>query len=109
MDRRITSLWIDKRKFYCPTGNPNQVPEKVKGYENSKRNRILKVLEDTNIKVSTFMSNGFGVSGRLMLDALVNGEVIEPAHVADMAKGKLRSQNTGTHTGIKQSGYLTSS
>lgn len=66
--------------------------KKLKGYETSERNRILKVLEDANIKISTYMSDVFGVSGRLMLNALVNGEVIEPEHLADLAKGKLRSK-----------------
>lgn len=66
--------------------------KKLKGYETSERNRILKVLEDANIKISTFMSDVFGVSGRLMLDAIVNGEVIVPEHLADLAKGRLRSE-----------------
>jgi transposase len=66
--------------------------KKLKGYESAERNRILKILEDANIKVSTFMSDVFGVSGRLMLEALINGEVIEPEQVADLAKGKLRAK-----------------
>jgi transposase len=66
--------------------------KKLKGFGSSERNRILKILEDANIKVSTFMSDVFGVSGRLMLDALINGEVIEPAQVAELAKGKLRAK-----------------
>lgn len=65
---------------------------KLKGYETSERNRILKVLEDANIKISTFMSDVFGKSGRLMLDALVNGEAIDPEQVADLAKGRLRAK-----------------
>ncbi|WP_244893441.1 IS110 family transposase [Ferroacidibacillus organovorans] len=65
---------------------------KLKGYETSERNRILKVLEDANIKISTFMSDVFGKSGRLMLDALVNGETIEPHQVADLAMGRLRAK-----------------
>ncbi|MCF8567622.1 transposase [Alicyclobacillus tolerans] len=64
--------------------------KKLKGYETSERNRILKTLEDANIKISTFMSDAFGKSGRLMLDALVNGEVTDPEQVADLAKGHLR-------------------
>ncbi|WP_245629977.1 IS110 family transposase [Alicyclobacillus acidiphilus] len=64
--------------------------KKLKGYETSERNRIIKVLEDANIKISTFMSDVFGKSGRLMLDALVNGEVIEPEQIADLAIGRLR-------------------
>jgi transposase len=66
--------------------------KKLKGYEASERNRILKVLEEANIKVSTFISDVFGKSGRLMLDALVNGEVIDPSQVADLAKGRLRAK-----------------
>ena len=65
---------------------------KLKGYETSERNRILKVLEDANIKISTFMSDVFGKSGRLMLDALVNGETIDPEQVAELAKGRLRAK-----------------
>jgi transposase len=66
--------------------------KKLKGNESSERNRILKLLEDANIKISTYMSDVFGVSGRLMLDALVNGEVIVPDQVADLAKGRLRAK-----------------
>lgn len=65
---------------------------KLKEYETSERNRVLKILEDANIKISTFMSDVFGKSGRLMLDALVNGEVIDPEQVADLAKGRLRAK-----------------
>jgi transposase len=66
--------------------------KKLVGYETSERNRILKILEDANIKVATFMSDVFGVSGRLMLNALIDGEVIEASHVAELAKGKLRAK-----------------
>ncbi|WP_240763127.1 IS110 family transposase [Paenibacillus thalictri] len=66
--------------------------KKLKGYESAERNRILKTLEDANIKISTFISDVFGVSGRLMLDALIHGETIEPAHIADLAKGSMRSK-----------------
>jgi len=64
--------------------------KKLKGTETSERNRILKILEDANIKISTYMTDVFGVSGRLMLNALINGEVIEAAHLAELAKGRLR-------------------
>ncbi|WP_248925012.1 IS110 family transposase [Paenibacillus hamazuiensis] len=66
--------------------------KKLVGHATAERNRILKVLEMANIKLSTFMSDVFGVSGRLMLQALVNGEVIEPAQIADLAKASLRSK-----------------
>jgi transposase len=38
------------------------------------KNRIHKVLQDTNIKLASVASNIFGKSGREMLDALVRGE-----------------------------------
>jgi len=41
--------------------------KKLKGAETSERNRIHKILEDANIKISTYMTDVFGVSGRLML------------------------------------------
>lgn len=66
--------------------------KKLKGHEASERNRIHKVLEDANIKLSSFVSDLFGVSGRLMLQAIVNGEVLEPDVIADLAKGKLRAK-----------------
>lgn len=66
--------------------------KKLRGYETSERNRILKALEDANIKISTFISDVFGKSGRLMLDALINGEAIDPEQVADLTKSRLRSK-----------------
>lgn len=66
--------------------------KKLKGYETSERNRILKILEDANIKLSTYMSDVFGVSGRLMLNALIHGEVIEAPHLAELAKASLRTK-----------------
>lgn len=44
--------------------------KKLKGYESAERNRILKTLEDANIKISTFISDVFGVSGRLITGCL---------------------------------------
>ena len=66
--------------------------KKLKGYETSERNRILKILEDANIKISTYMSDVFGVSGRLMLNALIDGEVIKASDIAELAKRQLRSK-----------------
>lgn len=49
-------------------------------------------LTQGDIKVSTFMSDVFRKSRRLMLEALVNGEVIDLSQVADLAKGRLRAK-----------------
>jgi transposase len=54
-------------------------------------NRIQKVLEDGNVKLGSVASNVVGVSGRLMLEAIVAGQD-EPAQLADLAQGQLRSK-----------------
>jgi transposase len=59
----------------------------------SEKNRILKVLEDTNIKLASVVSNVFGVSGSAMLEALLQGETSENV-LADMAKGRLKAKRT---------------
>ena len=54
-------------------------------------NRLHKALEDTNIKLDCVASDILGVSGRLMLDALVAGTT-DPEVLADLAKGRLRQK-----------------
>jgi len=57
----------------------------------SERNRLLAVLETANIKLASVASDVFGVSGRLMLDALIEGRST-PAQMAKLAKGRLRDK-----------------
>jgi transposase len=57
----------------------------------SERNRLLAVLETANIKLASVASDVFGVSGRLMLDALIKGKA-SPKQMAMLAKGKLRDK-----------------
>jgi transposase len=57
----------------------------------SERNRLLKLLETANIKIASFVSNVFGVSGMQMLKALLGGEQA-PDQMADLAKGRLRKK-----------------
>jgi transposase len=52
-------------------------------------NRLHKTLQDTGIKLDCVASDILGVSGRLMLDALIAGQR-DPAVLADLAKGRLR-------------------
>jgi transposase len=54
-------------------------------------NRIQKVLEDANIKLSSVASDVLGVSGRAMLWAVINGRD-DPDALAKLAKGKLRDK-----------------
>ena len=52
-------------------------------------NRIQKVLEQANIKLSSVASDTLGVSGQRMIEAIINGED-NPEHLADLAKRRLR-------------------
>src|SRR5688572_11353261 len=53
--------------------------------------RVEKLLQSTNIKLSSVASNLFGVSGRLMLSALADGKT-NPVALAQLAKGTLRNK-----------------
>lgn len=53
--------------------------------------RLEKLLEDAGIKLSAVASDILGVSGRLMLDALIAGDH-DPAVLADLAKRRLRNK-----------------
>jgi len=55
----------------------------------AERNRTLKLLESAGIKLAGVMSDVFGVSGMLMLEALADGTAT-PAAMADLAKRRLR-------------------
>jgi transposase len=54
-------------------------------------NRLQKVLEGTNIKLSSVVTDIQGVSAQAMLRALLNGQE-DPKVLAEMAKGRLRSK-----------------
>lgn len=53
--------------------------------------RVQKLLEDTGIKLSSVASDTLGVSGRLMLDALMAG-VDDPDVLADLAQRRMRAK-----------------
>jgi transposase len=55
----------------------------------AERNRTLKLLESAGVKLAGVMSDVFGVSGMLMLEALAAGTAT-PAAMADLAKRRLR-------------------
>jgi transposase len=54
-------------------------------------NRIQKVLEDANIKLSSVASDVLGVSGRAMIAALIGGES-DPEQLAELARRRLRGK-----------------
>jgi transposase len=55
----------------------------------SERNRIEKVPEDANIKPSSVLADLFGVSGQLMLEALLEGKATA-SEIAQLAKRKAK-------------------
>jgi transposase len=57
----------------------------------AERNRLLKLLETANIKLASVATDVFGLSGRLMLRALIEGKAT-PEEMADLAKRKLRKK-----------------
>jgi transposase len=54
-------------------------------------NRIHKVLQDANVKLSSVATDVLGVSGREMLEALIAGQD-DPEKLAELARGKLRAK-----------------
>jgi len=57
------------------------------------KQRVEKILEDALIKLSTVLTDIFGVSGRAMLDALVAGER-DPKKLAALARGPIKATRT---------------
>jgi len=61
------------------------------GERNREKNRVEKLLEDAQIKLSVVASDVFGVSGRLMMDALIAGER-DPKVLAQLARSRMRAK-----------------
>jgi transposase len=54
----------------------------------AEKNRVQKVLEDANIKLSSVVSDTFGVSSTIIIDELIRGE-LTIGEMAGLVKGKL--------------------
>jgi transposase len=57
----------------------------------AEKQRVEKLLEDAQIKLSVVISDIFGVSGRAMLAALIAGER-DPMALAELARGSMRGK-----------------
>jgi transposase len=57
----------------------------------AEKNRVEKLLEDAQIKLSVVAADSFGVSGRAMMAALIAGER-DPKALAQLARGRLRAK-----------------
>jgi transposase len=59
--------------------------------ESAERNRLLRLLETCNIKLASVATDVFGVSGRAMLRALIEGTTT-PEEMSKLARGALRKK-----------------
>jgi transposase len=57
------------------------------------KQRAEKLLEDTRIKLSSVISDIFGISGRAMLEALIAGQR-DPYVLAELARGSMRGKKS---------------
>jgi len=62
-------------------------------------NRLHKVLQDAGVKLASVASDVLGVSGRAMLEALVQGTT-DPDVLADLACGRLRAKLPALRTAL---------
>jgi len=69
----------------------NRYRRKVAQVQAGERNRLIKVLETVGIKLAGVASDVFGVSGRAMIRALIDGEDTAEA-MAELARGTLRGK-----------------
>jgi transposase len=69
----------------------NRYRRKLAQIQTGERNRLIKVLETAGIKLAGVASDVFGVSGRAMIRALIEGEET-PQAMAGLARGRLRSK-----------------
>lgn len=58
----------------------------------SEKNRVQKVLEDANIKLSSVVSKVFGVSALNMIGVLLEKDELSADEIAELAKGKLKKK-----------------
>jgi len=68
------------------------------------RQRVEKLLEDAQIKISSVLSDLHGVTGRAMMDALINGQR-DPHTLARLAKGSARKKTARLEEALR--GFFT--
>src|SRR5580658_6604372 len=65
--------------------------KRLLGAATSERNRVQKILEDANVKLGNELTDVFGASGQLMLDALLKGKATAE-EIAQFAKGRAKKK-----------------
>lgn len=64
---------------------------RLNGDGSAEKNRVQKILEDANVKLGNVLSDVFGASGQLMLDALLEGKA-QPEEIAQFAQGRAKKK-----------------
>ena len=86
------------RASFVPSVEVRQWRELTRGrmklidHHTSVVNRMHKVLQQGNIKLSSVATDVLGVSGRAMIQGLIKGES-DPRKLADLAKGRLKGKH----------------
>jgi transposase len=74
----------------------------VVGEQTRCKNRILKELESSGIKLASVCSDVLGTSGRAMLHALLKGDQT-PAEIAELARGRMRAKRAELQRAVEGS------
>jgi transposase len=103
---RLDAVWLAKvaeRQMLRPSFVPPPAIRRLRdltryradlvGVRTAEKQRVEKLLEDAQIKLSVVASDIFGVSGRAMLAALVAGER-DPKALAQLARTRLRAKRS---------------
>jgi transposase len=70
----------------------NRTRRKLVGIMASEKNRVVKVLEDANIKLSSVVTRIYGVSSLNMIRALLEKDKLSREEISELAKGKLKKK-----------------
>ena len=70
----------------------NRTRRKLVGMMTSEKNRLVKVLEASNIKLSSVVSKIYGVSSLSMIRSLLEKDKLSREEISQMAKGKLKKK-----------------
>jgi transposase len=70
----------------------NRTRRKLVGMMTSEKNRLVKVLESANIKLSSVVSKIYGISSLAMIRSLLEKDKLSREEISLMAKGKLKKK-----------------
>ena len=70
----------------------NRTRRKLVGMMTSEKNRLVKVLESANIKLSSVVTKIYGVSSLALIRSLLEKNKLSREEIAKMAKGKLKKK-----------------